>query len=138
MGIYIYYPGCLGVLIITPWKPLGSPWTSWTRTPSLLQSEVVSSTQMQEEERKIDFGLLRGWMYIGFRDFMQFIRLVGGIQYTISPCFKFWSSVFKLDLFEMSQFDYMPYLVIATIGATPSHEFLSIYPQTWYIKYMYL
>jgi hypothetical protein len=38
----------------------------------------------------------------------------------------------------MSHFDYMLYLAIATIGATPSHEFLSIYPQTWYIEHMYL
>jgi len=54
----------------------------------LLYSEGVSNAQMQEEGEKIDFDLLRGWMHIGFRDFVQYIRLVGGIQYTISSCFK--------------------------------------------------
>jgi hypothetical protein len=32
---------------------------------------------MQEEGEKIDFDLLRGWMHIRLRDFMQFIMIVG-------------------------------------------------------------
>jgi len=44
---------------------------------------------MQKERRKIDFELLRGWMHIDFRDFMEFIMVVEGIQCTISPCLKF-------------------------------------------------
>jgi hypothetical protein len=76
-------------------------------------------------------------MHIGFRDSMQFI----GQWREYNTLFLHDSNPEVLSsswLFEMSHFDYMPYLALATISATPSHEFLSIYPQTWYIKYMYL
>jgi len=53
MGIYIYYSGQLGVLIIIPWKPLGSPWTSRTSTLSLVYSKVgfwYPSAEGEEED----------------------------------------------------------------------------------------